>query len=98
MQLALGDALAGALIHAKGFTRQEFGVRHMSGSLGLRTMTVGEFLQSQDNEFGAPQTPIVPRCDHDEVVSVITSGRMGATLVRGKKVGASSTTRPHHRW
>ena len=30
MQLALGDALAGALIHAKGFTRQEFGVRHMS--------------------------------------------------------------------
>ena len=83
MQLALGDALAGALIHAKGFTRQEFGVRHMSGSLGLRTMTVGEFLQSQDNEFGAPQTPIVsPDAIMTEVVSVITSGRMGATLVR----------------
>ena len=61
MQLALGDALAGALIHAKGFTRQEFGVRHMSGSLGLRTMTVGEFLQSQDNEFGAPRPQSYPQ-------------------------------------
>lgn len=88
MQLALGDALAGALIHAKGFTRQEFGVRHMSGSLGLRTMTVGEFLQSQDNEFGAPQTPIVPPdAIMTEVVSVITSGRMGATLVREQESG-----------
>lgn len=88
MQLALGDALAGALIHAKGFTRQEFGVRHMSGSLGLRTMTVGEFLQSQDSEFGATQTPIVPPdAVMTEVVSVITSGRMGATLVRGEESG-----------
>ena len=85
MQLALGDALAGALIHAKGFTRQEFGIRHMSGSLGLRTMTVGEFLRSQENEFGIAETPFVsPDAILTEVVGVITSGRMGATLVMGK--------------
>ena len=85
MQLALGDALAGALIHAKGFTRQEFGIRHMSGSLGLRTMTVGEFLRSQENEFGIAETPVVPPdAIMTEVVGVITSGRMGATLVMGE--------------
>jgi len=82
MQLAIGDALAGALIHAKGFTRQEFGVRHMSGSLGLRTMTIGEFLQTQDDEFGVGQTPVVANdAGLTDIVSAMTSGRMGATLV-----------------
>ena len=63
-------------------------------------MTVGEFLRSQENEFGIAETPIVsPDAILTEVVGVITSGRMGATLVWEKKVGAyRCITRAHNRW
>src|SRR3712207_2136050 len=37
--LALGDALAVALMHAKGFTRDEFARSHPGGSLGRRLLT-----------------------------------------------------------
>jgi arabinose-5-phosphate isomerase len=37
--LALGDALAVALMHAKGFTRDEFALSHPGGTLGRRLLT-----------------------------------------------------------
>ena len=82
MQLALGDALAGALIEARGFTKQEFARRHLSGSLGLKTMSVSEFIHMQELELGVRKTPLVPlHASINTVVDAITSGQLGATLV-----------------
>ena len=38
--LALGDALAVALMRARGFTRDEFALSHPGGALGRRLLTL----------------------------------------------------------
>lgn len=44
LQLVLGDALAVALIEARGFTRSDFHVFHPGGKLGAKLSTVGEIM------------------------------------------------------
>ena len=44
MQLALGDALAIALLEAKGFTARDFGVLHPGGKLGARLAYVRDIM------------------------------------------------------
>jgi len=44
MQLALGDALAIALLESRGFTAIDFGVFHPRGRLGAALKFVGEFM------------------------------------------------------
>ena len=48
MQLALGDALAIALLESRGFTAFDFGMLHPGGKLGALLKTVGEFMHSGD--------------------------------------------------
>ncbi len=46
MQLALGDALAIALLEAKGFTARDFGMLHPGGKLGARLAYVRDIMHA----------------------------------------------------
>jgi arabinose-5-phosphate isomerase len=49
VSLALGDALAAALVHARGFTAEEFATYHPGGQLGRNLrMTAGEVMHQVD--------------------------------------------------
>ncbi len=48
MQLALGDALAIALLESRGFTALDFGMLHPGGKLGALLKTVREFMHAGD--------------------------------------------------
>ncbi len=45
MALALGDAVAAAIMEVKGFTSREFAQYHPGGKLGKRLLTVGEVIK-----------------------------------------------------
>ena len=75
--LALGDALAVALLEARGFSRDDFALSHPGGSLGRRLLThVSDVMRQGDD---------VPRIapDHSvgEAVLEITKKRLGMTTV-----------------
>jgi len=75
--LALGDALAVALMHAKGFTRDEFALSHPGGTLGRRLLThVRDVMRTGEN---------APRIGHQatlmEALLEMSRGRMGMTAV-----------------
>src|SRR5215210_9153316 len=75
--LALGDALAVALMHAKGFTRDEFARSHPGGSLGRRLLThVRDVMRTGE---------AAPRIDEGatlmDAMLEMTRGRMGMTAV-----------------
>ncbi len=46
--LALGDALAAAIMEAKGFTSKDFAQYHPGGKLGKRLMTVGDLIRKHE--------------------------------------------------
>jgi arabinose-5-phosphate isomerase len=46
--LALGDALAMALLEARGFTREDFALLHPAGQLGKRLLKVEQLMHSGD--------------------------------------------------
>ncbi|MEN8236271.1 MAG: KpsF/GutQ family sugar-phosphate isomerase [Pseudomonadota bacterium] len=48
VMLALGDALACALLTRKNFSAQDFGIFHPSGSLGRRLLTVCDIMHTGD--------------------------------------------------
>ncbi|MGI9387961.1 MAG: KpsF/GutQ family sugar-phosphate isomerase, partial [Methyloligellaceae bacterium] len=54
MQLALGDALAIALLESKGFTAQDFSIFHPGGQLGAKLKFVGDIMHTGE------QLPLVP--------------------------------------
>jgi arabinose-5-phosphate isomerase len=75
--LALGDALAVALMQAKGFTRDEFAASHPGGALGRRLLThVRDVMRTGGD---------APRIGHTatamEGVLEMSRGRMGMTAV-----------------
>jgi arabinose-5-phosphate isomerase len=55
MQLALGDALAIALLESHGFTAHDFGMLHPGGKLGALLKTVGDLMHTGD---AVPLAPI----------------------------------------
>ena len=54
LQIALGDALAVALLERRGFTPQDFGVLHPGGKLGAMLRTVGDLMHQNE------ELPLVP--------------------------------------
>jgi len=54
LTLALGDALAVALMQARGFTTDDFGVRHPGGKLGKMLLKVSDLMHKGD------AVPLVP--------------------------------------
>jgi arabinose-5-phosphate isomerase len=74
--LAMGDALAVALIEKKGFRTEDFAGLHPAGSLGRRLMKASELMHGGEAmPKVAPDTPV------REALFVITAGRMGLTGV-----------------
>ncbi|MEA3156607.1 MAG: arabinose-5-phosphate isomerase [Betaproteobacteria bacterium] len=75
--LALGDALAVALMHAKGFTRDEFARSHPGGALGRKLLThVRDVMRTGEN---APH--INDRSTVMDAMLEMSRGRMGMTAI-----------------
>ena len=75
--LALGDALAIALLRAKGFTETDFARSHPGGSLGRRLLTRVSDLMKTGDEF----PKITPDANILEAIVEITSKKLGMTAV-----------------
>lgn len=77
MSLAVGDALAMVLMDRSGFSREDFGLHHPGGSLGMSLQTVAEWM----GDNGAPPASVPLDAGFSAVVSAITEGRKGAVAV-----------------
>lgn len=75
-QMALGDALAVALISLRGFSAQDFARFHPGGALGKQLyLRVRELCSLHQRPMVSPETPL------HEVILEISSKRLGATAV-----------------
>lgn len=75
--LALGDAIAVALMRERGFTQDEFARSHPGGALGRRLLTrVSDVMRSGDN---APR--VTDNATLAEALLEMSRGRMGMTAV-----------------
>jgi arabinose-5-phosphate isomerase len=86
--LALGDALAMALLEARGFTREDFALLHPAGRLGKRLLKV-EQLMHQGEALPAVRTDTPMR----EAIYEMSRKKLGITAVtddEGKLLGCIS--------
>lgn len=78
--LVLGDALAVALLHARGFSSEDFALSHPAGALGRKLLTRVTDLMHTDN---------LPTVHQDtslaDALFVMTSGRLGLAIVLDDK-------------
>lgn len=76
MMLALGDALAVALLEKMGLTKEQYKVFHPGGKLGQRLLKVRELMVTGDD------LPIVrPGETMDRVLIILTEKNLGSALV-----------------
>ena len=90
MQLALGDALAVALLESRGFTAIDFGILHPGGQLGAQLKFVRDVMHKGDS---IPLAPIGSRMSNAVVeisakgfgcIGIIdTSGRLAGIITDG---------------
>jgi arabinose-5-phosphate isomerase len=74
--LAMGDALAMALVEKRGFTVEDFAVLHPGGKLGRKLLRVEDAMHSGDDvPRVSPQTPM------RDVLFEMTRKRLGITTV-----------------
>lgn len=77
--LAMGDALACALMKARDFKAQDFARFHPGGSLGKRLLTKARNVMQKDN---------LPVVSSDmllgEAVTLVSKGRLGLCVINGK--------------
>jgi len=85
MQLALGDALAIALLESRGFTAIDFGLLHPGGKLGALLKTVRDLMHTGAS---VPLRPLGTRMS-DALLEMTTKGFgcVGITDARGQLVG-----------
>lgn len=76
LQMALGDALAVALLERRGFTASDFRVFHPGGKLGAMLRTVGDLMHSGRELPVTPGTAAMP-----EVLLVMSEKRFGCVGV-----------------
>ena len=77
VQMALGDALAVALLDARGFRAEDFARSHPGGALGRRLLTtVADVMRAGD---AAPSVPL--DADFSQVMREMSAKGLGATLV-----------------
>ena len=83
MMMALGDALAIALLERRGFTREEFHVFHPGGKLGQAFTRVGSLMHTD------AEVPLVsPETSMTDVLLTMTAKRFGCAGVVDKASGA----------
>lgn len=79
--IVLGDAMAVALLHARGFTSEDFALSHPAGSLGKKLLTNVQDLM----HFDKSRFPTVTEDSTlEEALFSMTSGRLGMTVVLNK--------------
>lgn len=78
--LAMGDALAVALMHMRDFQPEEFALYHPGGSLGRKLLTrVKDIMSSQ-------RLPIIhPASSFQEIITTMTNGRLGLCIVMNEE-------------
>ena len=96
-QIALGDALAVALMKMRGFTSVDFARLHPGGSLGRRLlMTVGDVMHGDNLPVVAPDCPatqmihtiskgglgLIVICDGDRIEGIVTDGDIRRAMER----------------
>ena len=85
LQMALGDALAVALLESRGFTPEDFKVFHPGGSLGAHLQSVQDLMHSGD------RLPlVVDSADMESALTVMSEkgfGCVGVTDKAGKLCG-----------
>jgi arabinose-5-phosphate isomerase len=72
LTLALGDALAIALMEQRGFLKEHFSAYHPGGTLGAQLLTVAQLMH-----FGGELPIVDPLASMDEVISVMTNCGFG---------------------
>ena len=98
MLLALGDALAVALLEARGFSARDFHDFHPGGKLGAQLLTVGELMGEAptvgaDASFAEAIEAITAKAWYGGVAIVDADGRLVGALTDGdirRSVGAAS--------
>ncbi|HSP85949.1 MAG TPA: KpsF/GutQ family sugar-phosphate isomerase [Psychrobacter sp.] len=76
--LALGDALAVALVHARNFTSEDFALSHPAGALGRQLLTRVEDLMHTKSE----DLPLINQhAPLQEALFIMSAGRLGMTVV-----------------
>lgn len=76
LTLALGDALAVCLMHARDFKKEDFASFHPGGSLGKRLFVkVKDLMRSDELPVVTETTPV------REAIVVMSEGRLGTVLV-----------------
>ena len=74
--LAMGDALAIALINERDFRAEDFARFHPGGTLGRRLITrVGDVMRSDNLALAAPDTTL------SDVIIEISNARMGVAVI-----------------
>ncbi len=76
MQMALGDALAVALLEARGFSRQDFYIYHPGGKLGAQLKTVATIMHSGERLPVVGETAAMA-----DVVAMITAKGFGCAVI-----------------
>jgi arabinose-5-phosphate isomerase len=76
-QLAVGDAIAMALLHARGFAPEDFAQYHPEGALGRRIL-----LRAEDLMHAGDKLPIARAADRFvDLLHVMTAKRLGLALI-----------------
>jgi arabinose-5-phosphate isomerase len=71
MMMALGDALAVALLEKRGFGRDDFSIFHPGGKLGRALLRVSALMHADNLPLAHMDTPI------SEIILTMTAGRCG---------------------
>lgn len=79
--LAMGDALVVVTMAERGFSRDDFGLRHPGGKLGLQLQTVGDWLELHPHDIPV----IAPDIEAAEVITTISEGQNGCVAVTDTK-------------
>lgn len=80
-QLAMGDALAICLLHARDFNKQDFARYHPGGSLGKKL-----YLKTGDLALKNQKPEISPNASVKDVIVEISQNRLGAVVVINENV------------
>jgi arabinose-5-phosphate isomerase len=90
LQIALGDALAVALLERRGFTASDFRVFHPGGKLGAMLRTVGDLMHGDDElplidaEAAMPDALLIMSEKRFGAVGVVdSSGRLAGLITDG---------------
>jgi len=80
MMIALGDALAVALLHRMGLTPEQYKVFHPGGKLGQRLMNVSDIMIGYDDLPLVPENALM-----DKAILTLSEKNLGAVLVINDK-------------